>query len=146
MKHKITTFVALAIFNLAALAEDSSKFTLEKKPLFIVHSSVVSLQPAIITDAECNKVFSDSSELVPALHGQDVRLKFYDQINRKIQYKYISDELTTRYVSSKVIIHLPGKKTLISPSLTSGQLDNKTHEFKGQFFNDYCRGNYQLKH
>lgn len=138
-------FLVLSIINSAAIAEDSSKFVLlEKSPRQTNFSNVVSLQPAIITDAECNKVFSNN-QIITALGEQDIHLKLLDIMHRKIWYKPINDELTARFVSSVVAIHLPGKKTLISPELSSGQVNNKTHEYDGQFFSDYCRGNFQLK-
>lgn len=139
------TFLALAIINSVAIAADSSKFLLlEESPRQTIFSNVFSLQPAIITDAECNKIFSDN-QIITALQEQDIHLRLLDIMHRKIRYKPINGELTARFVSSVVTIHLPGKKTLMSPELSSGQVNNKTHEYDGQFFNDYCHGNFHLK-
>jgi hypothetical protein len=132
------TFFLLITFGSSAFAAKTPEEMYEQRPVKLTYSNVVSLQPAIISDAECAEAFSEAT--LPAYEAEHHSKKMSIE-KRDLNYKVINAKLTALFLSNETTIHRQNKESLKTPKLSSLQMNNDTLTGDGSFFTYYCSGN-----
>lgn len=138
---KIITCLALVSLSFSTFANDFS-FE-EAKNLFktgtpkVAYFDVVSLQPDIITDKECKRVFSQVSY---PINLTDYQSRLLEVANINVQYTLLHNHSIAVFMISETTINLPGKKPLVTPRIVSTVFDSDKLEDNGSFFSYYCTG------
>lgn len=145
MKQKF--LIGLALVSLSSLVWASSPA--QDSPDVIEFLDVVSVQPQVITDAQCADAFSGKIRL-PA-NFRDYSSKKLDIVNRVSHKKEVTDDLGMFVWTEKVTMHLADGRDLTSPAFVTALYVDRRHFTKlgliaktnghdGVFVSYYCQG------